>query len=113
MTYKLIFAILKIEILKTSLSAVKRIGQRFVIKGKLNRKIGSGRPRTSTIKHNHTLKMTVLKGIRKRLFSTAKINSFSRLTKSRIVKEIRFLSKINGKKMFSVVNKSFLSRQSF
>ena len=75
MIYKWIFSILKIEMLKTSLSDMKRIGQRFVIKGILNRKIGSGRPRTSTIKHDHMLKMTVLKGRRKRLFNTAIIKN--------------------------------------
>ena len=58
--------------LKTSLSAVKRIGKRFVIKDTLNRKVGYGRPRAFTIKDDHRLKMTVLKGIRKRLLSTAK-----------------------------------------
>ena len=35
--YKWIFAILKIEMLKTPTSSVKRIEQRFVIKGTLNR----------------------------------------------------------------------------
>ena len=34
---------------------VKRIGQRFVIRGTLNRKIGSSRPNTYTIKENHML----------------------------------------------------------
>ena len=100
MTYKWIFAVLKVEMLKTSIPAVKRIGQRFFIKRTLNRKIGSGRPRVSTIKYNHMLKITVLKGIRKRLLSTAKRNSFSKLTKSRRVKEIRFSSKICRKTVF-------------
>ena len=75
MTYKLIFAILKTEMVKTSLSAVKRIGERFEIKGTVNRKFGSGRPRASTIKDDHWLKMTVLNDIRKRLLSTAKIQN--------------------------------------
>ena len=61
MNYKLIFAILKIEKVKTFLSVVKRIGQIFEIKGTLNRKVGPGRPGTSTIKHDHRLKMAVLK----------------------------------------------------
>ena len=60
MTYRWIFAILKIEMLKTSLSAVKRIGQRYVIKGTLNWKVGSCHPIHSTTKHEHRLKMTVL-----------------------------------------------------
>ena len=69
-TYKWNF---EIEKVKKPLSAVKRIGQRFVIKAILNRKVGSARPRGYTIKHDHRLKMTVLKGIRKRLLNTAKI----------------------------------------
>ena len=93
--------------LTTSLSAMKRIGHRFVIKGTLNRKGGSGRPRASIIKHNHRLKMTVLKGIRKRLLSTAKRNSFSRLTKSKRVKEKVFLSKTCGKHVFCGQQKFF------
>ena len=64
MTYKWILAILKTEMFKTSVSAVKRIGQRFVIKSTLNRKVGSSRPRAPTIKHEHRLKMTLLKGIK-------------------------------------------------
>ena len=40
MTYKYNFEIKKV---KTPLSAVKRIGQRFVIKSTLNKKVGSGR----------------------------------------------------------------------
>ena len=58
MTYKWIFANLKKEMLKTSLSAFQRIGQRIVIKGTLDRKVCSGYPRASTIKHDHRLKMT-------------------------------------------------------
>ena len=58
MTYKWNSEIKKV---KTYLSTVKRIGQRFVIKDTVNRKVGSGRPRASTIKHHHRLKMTVLK----------------------------------------------------
>ena len=77
MTYKWMFAILKIEMLKISLSAVKGIGRRSVIKGTLNGKVGPGRPRTSTTKHDHRLKMSILKGTKKRLSTTAKINSFS------------------------------------
>ena len=61
---------------KTFFSAVKRIGQRFVIKGTLNWKVGSGRPRPSTVKHDHRLKINVLKGIRKPLSSTVKRNFF-------------------------------------
>ena len=72
MTYNWIFAILKIEMSKTSDSAVKRIGKRFVTKDTLNRKVCSVRPSTFKIKHDHRLKMTFLKGIRKRLLSTTK-----------------------------------------
>ena len=61
------------EMLKTSVSAVKKIGQRFVIKGILNRKFGSGRPRTSAIKYDYRLERTVLMCVRKQLLSTAKI----------------------------------------
>ena len=110
MTYKWILAILKIEMLKTSTSFVKIIGQRFVIKGTLNRKVSSGRPRASTIKDDHRITMNVLKDIRKRLLSTA--NKLTKLTKSRRVEEMGFLSKICGK-MFSLVNKSYPSKQSF
>ena len=103
--------------LKKSLSAAKRIRQRFVIKGTLNRKVGSGHPRASTTKLDHRLKMTVLKGIRKLLLSKAKIqnskkNRFFRLTKSKRVKEMGFLSKICGKKVFCV-NISFPLKQLF
>ena len=72
MTYEWIFTILKIEMLKTSTSFVKTIRQSFVNKGTSTRKVGSDRHRDSTLKHDHRLKMTVLKGIRKRLLSTAK-----------------------------------------
>ena len=77
MTYKWIFAILKIEMLKTSLSAVKRIGKMFVIEGTFNRKIGYGGSiaSTSTIKHDNRLKITVFKGIRKHLLSTTKVQN--------------------------------------
>ena len=47
--------------MKTSVSAVKRIGQSFVIEGTLNGKISSGRPRASTMKDDYRLKITVLK----------------------------------------------------
>ena len=66
---------MKIEKLKTSLSAVKRIEQMFIIKGTLNMKVGSGRHRASTIKDDHRLKMTILNDIRKHLLSTAKIKN--------------------------------------
>ena len=78
--------------LKTFLSAVKRVGKRFVIKlikGSLNRKVDSGCPRASII--NADLKMTVLKDRKKpfvehsKNFKT-KNNVFPRLTKSRRVK---------------------------
>ena len=55
--YKWIFVIWKIEILKTSVSAVKRIGQRFVIKDTMNRKVRCYLPRASTIKQDHILKI--------------------------------------------------------
>ena len=68
----------------------------------MNKKISSSRPRASTIKHDHILKMTVLKGIRIHFLSTAKFkiakrSSFSRLKKFRRVKEMEFLSNISGK----------------
>ena len=85
----------------------------FVINGTFNRKVSSGRPRASTIKHDHTLKMAVLNGVRKRLHNTAKRIFFSRFTKSTRVKEMEFFIKKIWKKMFLVVNKSFLSKQSF
>ena len=74
---------------------MKTIGQRFVIKGTLNRKVGSGRPRAVTIKHDHMLKMPVLKGIKifcltQQKFKTEKRNSFSRLVKSGRVKKEGF-----------------------
>ena len=71
--YKWIFVIWKIEILKTSVSAVKRIGQRFVIKDTLNRKVSSGHPIAFTIKDDHRPKMTVLNGIRKHFLNSANI----------------------------------------
>ena len=47
--------------------------EKVLIKDTLNRKVGSCRSRSSTTKHDlNRLKMTVLEGIRKRLFSTAK-----------------------------------------
>ena len=86
--------------LKASTSSVRRIGQMFVIKDTLNRKVSSGRPRASKIEDDHRLKMNVLKSIRKHLLSTAKINYFSRLTKPRRVMGKEFLSKICGKNVF-------------
>ena len=53
-TYMWIFEILKIEKVKTYLSAVTRIGKMFEIKTTMNRKVGSGRPRPSAIKKRHT-----------------------------------------------------------
>ena len=75
MSYKWIFTILKIIKVKPSFLAVKRIEQSFEIKGTLNRKVRSGRPRSSTIKDDYRLKMTILKGIWKQLFSTTKIQN--------------------------------------
>ena len=43
LTYKQIFYIIRKENVSTSLSAVKRIGQRFEIEGSVKRKSGSGR----------------------------------------------------------------------
>ena len=71
----------------------EKIGESFVIEGTLNGKISSGRPRASTMKHNHRLKITDLMGIRNFLLSTANINSFSKLSKPRRAKEMGFLSK--------------------
>ena len=64
LTYKQIFDILRKNV-TTSLSAVKQIGQRFEIEGSVKRKSGSGRPRASTFKDDHRLKMTVLKDRKK------------------------------------------------
>ena len=58
----------------------------------MNRKVGSGRPKASTIKDDHMLEITFLKGIRKCLLNTGTINPFSRLTKFKRVKKIGFLS---------------------
>ena len=55
MTYKWIF-IQKIEKVKTSFLAVKRIGERFEIKGTVHRKIGSGQPRATQQKSATGLK---------------------------------------------------------
>ena len=71
MIYKWIFAILKLEKVKTFLSVVKRIRQIFEIKGTVNRKVGSGLPRVSTIKDDHRLEMNV---VRKLLLTTVKKN---------------------------------------
>ena len=78
--------------LKTSLSGVKRIGQMLVINGTLNRKVGSGRHRTSTVK----LKMTVLKGIRKRLLSTPNIQN----SKKKLFSQIEKIQKSEGNGIF-------------
>ena len=77
----------------------------FEIKDTENRKIGSDRPRTSTIKDDHGLKMTVLKGVGKRLLNIAKHSkhkriSFSRLKKFRRLKKTKVLSKRCGKRSF-------------
>ena len=61
LTHKQIFDILRKKNVTTSLSAVKRIGQRFEIEDSVKRKSGSGRPRASTFKDDHRLKITVLK----------------------------------------------------
>ena len=65
MTQKWMFAIFKIEKVKISLLGVKRIGERSEIEGAMNRKVGSNRPRASTIKYNNRLEMTVLKDLKK------------------------------------------------
>ena len=93
--------------MKTSLSAVKRIGQRFETKSSVNRKVCSGRPRASTIKDDHRLKVSILKTF----VEHSKKNSLSRLTISRM-KETIFLLKRFEKKVY-VVNKIFPSKQSF
>ena len=106
MTYKQIFGILKKENVKTSLSTVKRIGQRFENERSVKRKTGSGRPRASTSKDEHRLKMTVLKDRKKTFvdhskeFKTAAGNSLSRYTISRRMKEMGFSSKRCAKKPF-------------
>ena len=73
MSYKWIFAVLKIEKVTTSLSAVKRF-ERYEVT--LNKKVPFGRPRASTTKNDHRLQMTGLKDIKKSLLSTAKDSSF-------------------------------------
>ena len=89
LTYKQIFDILRKENVTTSLSAVKRIGQRFKIEGSVKRKSGSGHPRVSTFKDNHRLKMTVLKDQKKtyvnhsKEFKIVDEKSLSRMTISR------------------------------
>ena len=104
LSYKQIFDILKKENVKTSLSAGKRIGQRFEIEGSVRRKSGSGRPRASTVKDDHRLKMTVLKDRKKtyvdhsKEFKTAAGNSLSRMTISRRLNEVGFNSKKCAKK---------------
>ena len=64
MTYKWIFRF-KIEKVKTIFSAEKRIWQRFEIKGTLDRKVGSGRFRASTIKYDQMLEFAILKDRKK------------------------------------------------
>ena len=104
LTYKQIFDILRKENVTTSLSAVKRIGQRFEIEGSVKRKCESGRPRASTFKDDHRLKMTVLKDRKKtyvdhsKEFKTADEKSLSRMTISRRMKEMGFSSKRCAKK---------------
>ena len=113
LSYKQIFDILKKENVKTSLSAVKRIGQRFEIEGSVRRKSESGRPRASTVKDDHRLKMTVLKDRKKtyvdhsKEFKTAAGNSLSRMTISRRLNEVGFNSKKCAKKAIISCNKSF------
>ena len=83
---------------------MKRIGQRFEIEGSVRRKSGSGRPRASTVKDDHRLKMTVLKDRKKtyvdhsKEFKTAAGNSLSRMTISRRLNEVGFNSKRCAKK---------------
>ena len=83
---------------------MKRIGQRFEIEGSVRRKSGSGRPRASTVKDDHRLKMTVLKDRKKtyvdhsKEFKTAAGNSLSRMTISRRLNEVGFNSKKCAKK---------------
>ena len=88
----------------TSLSAVKRIDQRFEIEGSVKRKSGSGRATASTFKENHRFKMIVLKDRKKtyvdhsKEFKTADEKSLSRKTISRRMKEMGFSSKRCAKK---------------
>ena len=106
MTYKLIFANLKIKIVKISLSGVKGIGQRSLIKGTLNRKVGPGRPRTSTTKHDHRLKMAVLKVEENVCWAQQKETLFLDKQNPEEWKKWDFYQKYL-EKLFSVVNKSF------
>ena len=100
LTYKRISQFWKKKKVKTCLSAVKRIGQRFEIKGTVSKKTGSVQPRYSTMKDDHMLKITVLKDRKKTLddhskqFKTAKGNFFSRVKISIKMKEMEFSSKI-------------------
>ena len=104
LTYKQIFDILRKENVTTSLSAVKRIGQRFQIEDSVKRKSGSGRPRASTFKDNHRLKIIVLKDRKKtyvshsKEFKTADEKSLSRMTIFRRMKAMGFSSKRCAKK---------------
>ena len=58
MTYEEMLDLSKKENVKTSLSAVKRIGLSYEIKGCVSKKFGCGRHRASTVKDDHRLKMT-------------------------------------------------------
>ena len=60
-SYSEIYKTIKAEEIPISLSAMKRIGQRFKATGNVARKKGSGRPKASSCRDDHLLKFTVLK----------------------------------------------------
>ena len=57
MTFRMIFALLKKENIKTPLPTVKRIGLKYEKESSIGRKLGSGRLRASTNKDDHRLKL--------------------------------------------------------
>ena len=81
-----IYKTLKAEEIPISLSAIKRIGQRFKTTGNVARKKGSGRPKASSCRDDHLLKYTVHKDRKRSLqklsaeFKTSENKTLSRIT---------------------------------
>ena len=96
-SYSEIYKTLKAEEIPISLSAIKRIGQRFETTGNVARKKGSGRPKASSCRDDHLLKFTVLKDRKRSLqklsaeFKTSENKTLSRRTITRRLSNAGFV----------------------
>lgn len=105
-TYMQILKLLKCEKIPLSLATVKRIGLQFKTQGSVKRKMGSGRPKSTTQHDDRRLKFTVLKERKVSLqklaneFVTASGKKVSRRTIARRLAMYGFKSKRCARKPF-------------